>query len=139
MNDANQPDRNQPGAEAELENRLRELYVREEPPAELTARIFERARAQGAARPPAAWLRRHRPLFGLASALIVACAWIALGVAHRRQIETRRAQAAQARLLYALQITTHELNWAEGQVHRDLAGAGSAAAGPARRPKGVKP
>ncbi len=144
MLDQFQPDKNNPDADAELENRLREHYAREDPPDALTARILARARQQAAAahppQPKGHGLRRHASLLSFCSALVVFCAFLALAVVRRHRLETRRAQVAQARLLYALQITTRELGWAAAKAHRDLTespGAPPAVAVPARVPKGA--
>ncbi|MGH9474931.1 MAG: hypothetical protein ACRD1C_01225 [Terriglobales bacterium] len=123
MNDKFQPDGNY--AEAELEQRLRDLYRGEDPPASLTARILVRARGPLGpahhARLAANWWRRHAPLLSLSTALLAVCAYVTIGVAHGRQVKARRALVAQANLVYALQVTAGELNWAEGRITRDLA------------------
>ncbi len=102
--------------ETELEQHLHDLYRSEDPPAVLTGQIFAHARKP---RPPSRgpWLQRRAALVSLCVVLLAACVYIAAGVVHRRQVQ---AQAAQARLAYALQITTGELNWAEAQVTEDM-------------------
>ncbi|MGH2470215.1 MAG: hypothetical protein ACRDGF_09080, partial [Chloroflexota bacterium] len=72
-------------------------------------------------RGPRVWLRRHAPLLSLCTALLALCVYLALGVIHQRQRQRRQAQEAQSHLLYALQITSGELNWAEAAIHRDMA------------------
>ncbi|MGH9487500.1 MAG: hypothetical protein ACRD04_07910 [Terriglobales bacterium] len=107
-----------PTTEAELENHLRALYRAEDPPAGLTARILSAAQRR---RPARGRRRRRTALLGLCSALLAVCVYLAIGVIHQRQAQNRRAREAQAHLLYALQITTGELNWAEATIHRDMA------------------
>lgn len=105
--------------EAELEQHLHDLYRSEDPPAALTGRILAHARKpRGRTHGP--WLRRRAALVSLCVVLLAACVYIAVGVVHRRQVQARQAQEAQARLEYALQITTGELNWAETQISEDM-------------------
>ncbi len=123
-----------PAVGTELENRLRELYRCQDPPAGLSDRILLRTRelpvAQHSMHSLAwlsafalpAWLRRHAFL-SLSSALLITSALIALGVVHRRHMAALRARQAQTRLFYALQVTNNELNWAENQIHRDISGS----------------
>lgn len=112
--------------EAELEQHLHDLYRNEDPPAALTRRILAQARKRGA-HTDGPWLQRRAALVSLCVVLLAACVYIAMGVVHRRQMQARRAQEAQARLEYALQITTGELNWAETQISEDMhAGQGGA-------------
>lgn len=110
-------------SETGIERHLREMFRGEEPPAALTERLL--AHARGAQ--PRRACRARRLLAALAAVLLAASAGTVLGVTHYRQAQALRAREAQARLLYALQITTGELNWAEVTVHRDMAaGAGGA-------------
>ncbi|TAN20590.1 MAG: hypothetical protein EPN33_14570 [Acidobacteria bacterium] len=105
--------------EAELEQHLHDLYRSEDPPAVLTGRILAHAR-KARARTHGPWLQQRAALVSLCALLLAACAYIAIGVVHRRQVQAQRAQEAQARLAYALQITTGELNWAEAQIAEDM-------------------
>lgn len=105
--------------EAELEQHLHDLYRGEDPPAVLTGRILARAR-KPRARTRRPWLQRRAALASLCVLLLAVCVYVAVGVAHRRRVQARQAREAQAQLVYALQITTGELNWAEAQITADM-------------------
>lgn len=126
-------------AAAELEDALRGLLRREPAPAGLRERILVRAQAREdlPARRPRDAGRRRTMALRLGAAALAACALVTVGIVRQRQIEARQAMEARTRLLYALQITTRELNWAEQKVNRDLATPGAPARGAAERRKGL--
>lgn len=120
---------------AALERQLREHYRRQPAPAGLADAVLARAQEGSLARrgrgPSGAW---GRPLLGIASALITVCALLVAVVVHQHQAEARRAQAAQAHLLYALQMTAQELNWVEDNLNQDLAEPGGQSRGGVQKP-----
>lgn len=126
-------------AAAELDDALRGLLRREPAPAGLRERILARAQAREdlPARRPRDAGRRRTMALRLGAAALAACALVTVGIVRQRQIEARQAMEARTRLLYALQITTRELNWAEQKVNRDLATPGAPARGAAERRKGL--
>lgn len=142
MSDKPQPEETGAATDAELEHKLRAQLRREDAPAGLTARVLARADEQRAslrrAKPPAARLRRHAPALSLGAVLIAAGAFVTAGRVHRHRLEARQAQEARAHLLYALQMTTRELSWAEHKVNQDMAAPGAAPARPAHKPKSAE-
>lgn len=140
MRDKLQPDQDRAPAEAELEQELRSVLRREDAPAGLTQRILSRAHEQRALP------RREKPhmprlraaALGMSAALIAAGAFVTAGRVHRHRLEARQAQEARARLLYALQMTTRELSWAEHKVNQDMAAPGAAPVRPAHKPKSAE-
>ncbi|HEY7855346.1 MAG TPA: hypothetical protein VIC32_02800 [Terriglobales bacterium] len=96
-----------------IETALRTTFRPEDAPAALTKRILASA-AQPAQ-------RRRTPILGMAGVAVAAAALITAGVVHEHRVEVRQEQLAGARLAYALQLTTQDLNWAEQKVNQDLA------------------
>jgi hypothetical protein len=98
-----------------IETALRTTFRPEDAPAALTKRILASAAS------PAPAQRRRTPILGMAGVAVAAAALITAGIVHERRVEVRQEQLAGARLAYALQLTTQDLNWAEQKVNQDLA------------------
>lgn len=102
----------------DLEHRLRKALARQEPPADLIARVTARI-DRGAlpdSRPPF-W--RDRPVLALAAVLVVV---VSIGFGVRSQLEQRwerqRGERAARQLVTALQIASETLNDAQRIVHQ---------------------
>lgn len=105
-----------------LEDDLRNLLKRKEPPADFAERVLARIEAEppqkSFARQMAAFFRR--PMLRWA-AVGIACLALAIGpVQHRRREQQRRAQAEQAReqAILALHIASSKLNAALERAQR---------------------
>lgn len=103
-----------------LDDELRELLKREEPPESFAERVMARLKA---APPRSSFLERigglWRPRLGWIAAAAI-CLVIIFGVARHREQQRRRAQAEQAsrQAILALQIASTELHSALEQAQR---------------------
>lgn len=94
----------------ELEQQLREAFVRLPAPPSLKRKLMEKRRAQRRTRPAVVWQRLAATL-ALAAVLGGAMEW------RHREDERRKGEAAREQVLTALRITSHALN----QVNTRLA------------------
>lgn len=104
-----------------LDDELRSLLRRREPPEGFAARVLERmetsARERTGLRRPRPWWRRPVLRWGLA---VAACLLVALGVArheHQRHARTQ-AEEASRQAMWALTLASDQLNSALEQAQR---------------------
>ena len=118
-----------------LDDELRNLLKRQEPPEGFAERVLDRVESQGRMRTglarPGPWWRRTALRW---VAVAAACLLAALGVARYRHQQRVRAQAEQAtrQAVWALTMASNELNSALEQAQRITA---QALAAPRKNPK----